>query len=372
MTAGSVDIGPVLLVAPAAPPYGGMALQATLLEECLRRDGIPTSFFASNFLLPTWLGPFRDTPILRTFFRAILIWPYLWRETAKVEIVHILAASWLYFFLVVCPAITVARIGGKRVVLNYRGGGGGAFFARWRWVLQPFFNAASIITAPSNFLAELIQKHFRRPVALVPNIVDFSLFRFRERNSAQPKLLVTRHLEKMYDVESVVRAFQMVQARHPEASLWIAGGGVEETNLRDLVTRLDLRSVRFLGHVAHRDLARIYDECDIFINASRVDNFPGALLEASAAGLPVVSTGAGGIPFIYEHRKSALLSAPGDWQALAASVEELLQSPALTAELSVKGSIQARQCDWTQVRTALYQAYGASADQHPARIATLA
>ena len=65
--------------------------------------------------------------------------------------------------------------------------------------------------------------------------------------------------------------------------------------------------MRFLGYVDRQKLPAIYSECDILLNASRVDNFPGSLLDASAAGLAVVSTNAGGIPFIYTDGENALL-----------------------------------------------------------------
>ena len=324
----------VLLIAPAPPPYGGMALQAGLVDKFLRRDGLSVILFPSNFSLPIWLGPLRRIPGLRTLFRAVLIWMKLWRQMQQVEVVHVLAASWLYFFLVVCPAITVGRIRKKRIILNYRGGGAEQFFHRFGWAVRPFFHAASVVTAPSDFLADLIRQSFQRSVEIVPNIVDFSIFRYRQRTRSQPKLLVTRHLEKIYDIESVLRAFRIIQQHHPEATLWIAGTGREEGHLRNLVPALGLRNIEFLGHVAQGDLPAICDQCDIFINASRVDNFPGALLEASAAGLPIVSTCAGGIPFLYEHGKNALLSEPGDWQRLAAAVEEVLASPSLAMKLS--------------------------------------
>ena len=88
----------------------------------------------------------------------------------------------------------------------------------------------------------------------------------------------------MYDIEAVLQAFRSVQRWHPAASLWIAGTGSEEARLRQLVATWELANVRFLGEMPHKELPAIYDECDVYLNASRVDNFPGALLEASAAG----------------------------------------------------------------------------------------
>jgi glycosyltransferase involved in cell wall biosynthesis len=361
----------VLLVAPAAPPYGGMALQGRLLVQLLRQDGNAVVFFPTNFSLPEWLGPVARVPGLRTLLRSALIGPKLWREMRHVKVVHVMAASWLYFFVIVCPTVFVGRVQGKRVVLNYRGGGAKRFFDWFGWALAPFFKSANAVTAPSRFLAGMIGSYFHVPVAVVPNILDVSRFRYRRRAEIQPRLLVSRHLEKMYDLESVLRAFQIVQKNHREASLCIAGTGSQEATLRTMAAALQLENVEFLGQVAHEDMPAICDQCDIFVNASRVDNFPGALLEASAAGLPIVSTCAGGIPFMYEHEKNALLLEPGDWQGLAKGIERVLASPSLATKLSMEGAALAQECDWNGVRIPLYAAYGMSPNPDFEKIASV-
>jgi len=352
------ESGRVLIVAPAAPPYGGMALQARQLTNLLRGDGVPVDFFPSNFSLPNGLRFAGRIPGLRTAARVLLIWPKLWNSLRHVAVVHIFAASWWYFFLVVYPAVVLGRLRGKTVVLNYRGGEAQRFFRWFRWAASPAFRLAGVISAPSEFLGGMIRKHFRVPVIVVPNILDSATFAFRSRSRVQPRILVTRHLEPPYDVESVLRAFALVQESYPEASLWIAGSGSQEGYLRGLTAAWNLHNVRFLGNVPHAELPAIYDQCDIYLNASRVDNFPGALIEASAAGLVVVSTAAGGIPFIYDNGKTALLAEPGDWRELGAAVQKVLTSPALAVDLSTAALALVRACDWNEVRKALYQAYG--------------
>jgi glycosyltransferase involved in cell wall biosynthesis len=348
----------ILLVAPSPPPYGGMALQARLLEKLLQADGVSVAFFPSNFPFPRWFGPVSRVPGLRTLLRFAMIWVKLCRAIRQVEVIHVLAASWLYFFLTVGPAVLMGRILRKRVVLNYRGGEANDFFRRYRRFVTPVFKLADVITVPSAFLAEAIWNHLALPVVIVPNILDFSVFKFRERRTFHPKLLVTRHLEKIYDVESVLKAFKIVQETYPESSLWIAGSGSEEAVLRSLVSQWRLQNVTFLGHVAHSDLPGIYDQCDILLNGSRVDNFPGALLEASAAGLVVVSTNAGGIPFIYKNGKDAMLVSPGDWEGLGRAVQKVLLDSALASDLTRAAAAVARNCEWTEVRKRLYTVCG--------------
>ncbi len=364
--------GRVLLIAPAPPPYGGMALQAIKLERLLRRDGLDVALFPSNF---SFKGPLRllgRIPGVRTSVRALSIWVKLWRQMRDVDTVHILAASWLYFFLVVCPAVIVGRLRRRKIVLNYRGGDAKPFFRTWGWAVRPIFTLATVVTAPSEFLAALIHDRFRISVGIVPNILDTSAFRYRRRDSIQPKMLVARHLEKMYDIETVLKAFRGVQQNRPDASLWIAGTGSEEQRLRKLVSQWGLHNIRFLGQIPHEELPAIYDQCDILVNASLADNFPGALLEASAAGLVIVSTSPGGIPFIYRNGETALLVEPGDWQGLANAVESILERPSMGLQLAAAATRLAESCDWTHVRRALYAAYGFPIESAESQLTRLA
>ncbi len=350
----------VLLVAPLPPPYGGMALQARKLEKLLRAEGHAVTFVPANYPLSGLLRAFERLPALRTAAKSVAIWRALWRLTPAVEIVHVFAASWLYFFLVVWPAVFVGRRCGKRVVLNYRGGAGRRFFRACGWLVRPVFKRATVVTAPSRFLGEAISSRFGVEVSIVPNILDSESFPYREREAIRPRLLVTRHLEAIYDNETALKAFRAVQERYPDATLWIAGTGSEEARLRELVAAWGLKGVRFLGHVSHQDLPAIYDQCDILLNASQVDNFPGSLLEGAAAGLVVVSTCAGGIPAIFRNGRDALLVEPGDWEGLAAAVRKVLESQSLAAKLTRSASELTRACHWSEVRRRLYEAYGIS------------
>lgn len=348
----------VLLIGPKVPPYGGMALQAHLMQELMNGEGVSAAFLASNLDFPKRLQFCERLRGARPFLRSAVFCRELWKMLGRTEVVHILACSWLYFFVIVCPALSISRLRGKRVILNYRGGEADHFLRWYGFVLKPFFRMAHVVTAPSQFLVTVLGKRIGVPVRIVPNIVNFDRFRYRERKPLQPKMIVTRHLLKLYDIESVVRAFGEVQSRYAEASLLIVGTGDQESYLRNLVSSLELKNVVFRGYVPQRDLPAVYDQCDILLNASRADNFPGSLVEAGAAGLVVVSTGVGGIPYIFENGKSALLVEPGDWKGLAAGVLRVLEDPNLASSLAAEALQQCRKYDWTNVRRLLYPIYG--------------
>ena len=347
----------VLLVAPVAPPYGGMQLQATLLANLLGQEGVRVVHIPSNPRFSKRLAFMERVRGVRPFARALVFCHHLWRALPEVDVVHVMAASWLYFFLVVYPALYLARLRRVRVVLNYRGGEADLFLHRLGLIANPAFRMANLVTAPSDFLKTVLERRTGVPVEVIPNIVSLAEFRFRDRSRFRPVMLVTRHLEKMYDVATVIGAFSRVQKRWVEATLWVAGVGGEESALRSLVSKRGISGVRFLGHVPHEDLAAVYDQCDICLNASRVDNFPGALLEASACGLVVISTGAGGIPYIYRNEHSALLVNPGDEVALADAVERILRDPSLGHRLAKGGAELVRGFEWARIRSGLFRTY---------------
>ncbi len=355
----------VLLIAPQIPPYGGMALQAELLVKLLKQDGIAVTFLASNLDFPPSIRFLEDTRGLRAIFRIMLFLSRLWRRLADAQVVHIFACSWLYFFAVVCPAVLVSRVRGRRIVLNYRGGAADDFLRKYRVLAKPLFRMADMVTAPSSFLVDVLGKHTGVPVQIVPNIVDLESFRYRERKPVRPRMVVTRRLEKLYDVECVIRCFAEVQLQYPDASLDIAGTGDQEDRLRRLVAELKLRNVEFLGYVQHDGLPALHERCDILLNASHADNFPASLMEGAASGLVVISTNVGGIPYLFEHEKSALLFSPGDYREMARAVCRVLRDTTLASQLAREAERRCRPFEWDRVRHLLYRAYGLEASPQP-------
>jgi len=348
----------VLLIGPKVPPYGGMALQGRLMQELMTKDGISVAFLPSNLPFPKALEFCDRIRGARPFLRSAVFCYQLWKMLHQTEVVHILACSWLYFFVIACPAIVISRLRGKRVILNYRGGEADHFFRWYALPLKPFFRMAHVVTAPSKFLVEVISRRIGVPVEIVPNIVNFRSFVYRERKPVKPKMIVTRHLLKLYDIESVIRAFGKVQNRYADASLLIVGTGDQEKYLKGLVAELKLQNVQFLGYVPQQDLPALYEQCDIMLNASRADNFPGSLMEGAASGLVVVSTGVGGIPYIFENGASAILVEPGDWTALAEGALRVLEDPGFASRLTKEALQQCRRYDWQNVRQLLYPIYG--------------
>jgi glycosyltransferase involved in cell wall biosynthesis len=287
----------------------------------------------------------------------VAFWRQLPPALCGADVVHVLGASHLYFFLCTAPAVWMARRRGARVVLNYRGGAAREFFARWPRLVARVAAMADAVIVPSPFLVDVFAR-LGIEADVVPNVLDLDRFRFRRRVPLGPRLLVTRNLEPIYDVETALRAAARIRALRPDVTVTCAGDGSLRSELERTARTLGLERVRFIGSVPHAEMPRLYDGADILLNPSKVDNSPNSILEALAAGVPVVTTDVGGVRHLVRHEDSALLvpaHAPG---AMADAVVRLLDDAALATRLAETGRRAVDRFAWPAVRERLYRAYG--------------
>ena len=192
------------------------------------------------------------------------------------------------------------------------------------------------------------------------NFVELDGIRFRERTAASPAFLSNRNLEPLYNVACVVRAFAAIQAEHPDASLVIAGDGSQRAAIEQLVRNLGVRHVTLVGKIAPERMGELYDAADVYLNAPNIDNMPNSVIEAFAAGVPVVSSDAGGIPYVVTHEVTGLLSPCDDDVALAANAVRVLRSPALASGMAARAHEECmRRYVWPAVSTRWAQLYRA-------------
>ena len=324
-----------------------MAVQAEKLAGALEQHGWHVQRVAVNQPMGRATAWAAGIPFVRTAVRTVLFLRALDRALNHCETVYLLSGFFGYFFWVSAPAILLARARRKRIFLSARGGEAGRFFQRYRALVRPFVRLLDGVTAPSGFLQREFNHAFHLPVRIVPNIADLNQFRFRDRLPLRPRLVCPRNLEAMYNVGCVVRAFALVKRAFPEARLGIAGDGPERPGLERLCRELGIaEAVSFLGQVPHDRMQDVYESYDILVNSSSVDNTPGVILEAFAAGLPVVSTSTGGIPFLIQHNVNGLLVEKDNERQLADAVIQLLNDPPLAVRLAAEGWNRCR--DWSR------------------------
>jgi glycosyltransferase involved in cell wall biosynthesis len=107
--------------------------------------------------------------------------------------------------------------------------------------------------------------------------------------------------------------------------------------------------VEFPGFLDLQAKIAVFARHDLFLNTNQVDNTPVTVLEAAAAGLPIVATAAGGLPHLLADGKEAMLTPVGDAAALAAAVERLLGDGDLHRRISAGGRAVAERSSWPAV-----------------------
>jgi glycosyltransferase involved in cell wall biosynthesis len=347
----------VAIVAPSMRILGGQAVQAERLVRAWDGDPDVTAWLVPiNPMPPGVFAPLVNIKFLRTLATELTYLPLLLRELRRADVVHVFSASYFSFLLAPLPAVGVAAFLRKPVVMNYRSGEAPDHLRRSA-VARRVLRMVDRNAVPSKFLQQVFAQ-FGIDSEVIPNIVDVDRFAFRTRDPLRPNVLSTRNFEPLYNVACTLRAFRLVQDRHPEATLTLVGAGSQDDTLRRLAGTLGLRHVRFKGRVPPADIWRYYAEADIYLQTPDIDNMPASVLEAFASGCAVVATNAGGVPAILSDGVHGLLVDCDDHEAAASRILDLLANPALAARLTRAARASCDQYQWTAVRArwvALYR-----------------
>lgn len=325
----------ILLVGPSLDILGGQAVQlARLLERFHGSPGVQVDFLPVNPRLPGPLRALQRMKYVRTVTTSVAYVAALFRRVPRYDVVHAFSASYYSYLLAPFPALVVAKVYGKRAVLNYHSGEADDHLTNWRRTAVPTMRRfADAIVVPSGYLVDVFGRH-GLPAHPVFNFVDVERLPYRPRDVLRPVFFSNRNLEPLYNVRCTLQAFALVQREVPDARLILAGDGSQRRVLEAQVREQGLRNVTFVGRVPPDQMGRLYDDADVYLNSSDIDNMPLSIIEAYAAGIPVVTTDAGGIPYIVRDEETGLMVPRGDARALANAALRLLREPGLARRLS--------------------------------------
>ena len=219
-----------------------------------------------------------------------------------------------------------------------------------RWATR-MLSRADVVVAPSLYLASEVAS--AREIEVIPNVFDLDSIPFRARRHAAPRLLWMRTFHSIYDPLTALDVIARVRDDLPGATLTMAGQDTGlERDCRERARQLGLGdTVRFPGFLEPAAKFRALREHDVFLNTNLVDNTPVGMLEAMAAGMPIVAASVGGIPYLVDDGVTGLLCGAGDAEAMAGAVIRLVNDPDLVERLSTSGRTVAEQSEWSSVRS---------------------
>lgn len=230
------------------------------------------------------------------------------------------------------------------------------FSKDWIDLERSIYGNARMVFATSNFAARSLMSHYScapGKVACVYSGINVESG-FRPGGEATVRGKNILFVGIGWDIKGgpdLVEAFRMVRKSHPDARLTIVGSS----------PRLRLPGCEVAGLVSPERVKEYYREASVFCLPSRMDRSPVAVVEASAWGLPVVSTFIGGIPDRVLDGKTGYLVEPGDVQALAAALTRLLDDPVAAGGMGEAGCRFVRErFSWEEVGTLIHEAIAAT------------
>jgi glycosyltransferase involved in cell wall biosynthesis len=259
----------------------------------------------------------------------------------RVRLVHVHTASGASFMRKAI-AVLMSRVARRPVVLHVHGGGfegqfgGSGVRARLRerltvWCLE---NSDTVVALTKSWAATLERRAKIRRLRVIPNTPDLTEVRQRNGRGERRLLLYLGHLERFKGLFELVDAVALLRSRHPDLQLVLAGVGPAADDLRHHAESLGLPALEFAGWVETEEKARLLAEATCLVLPSHQEALPLVVLEAMAAGVPVVATNVGGIPETIRDGVDGLLVPPGDAETLASALSRILDEPELAQRLS--------------------------------------
>jgi glycosyltransferase involved in cell wall biosynthesis len=224
-------------------------------------------------------------------------------------------------------------------------------FSLLRWTQRRVVRSVDHVLTPSLYLKKLAVG-WGAPesrVRVVLNALDAPEI---PRDAAQFPLPVPEDSFKLITVARLVphkgvdRIVNVV-AKLPGASLVVVGDGQELDNLKAQARQLGVGDrVAFTGRLAHEDVMRLLSRCDLFVLNTEYEGLPHSILEAFAAGLPVVATDICGNPEVIEHGRNGFLVPVRDDAALGARVREIMENPDMRAAFAQRSQAKLKDFSW--------------------------
>lgn len=222
------------------------------------------------------------------------------------------------------------------------------------------YRNAAVCIGASRAIGEYFKEIGCKNIKIVPNGIDLKRFENLDRQKSRQKLglhdefvvMTVARLEKVKGINYLIEAGARSELRRrSDLLILIIGDGSERKNLESLVEKLDLKEkVKFLGEIPNEKIPEYLAAADCFVLPSLREGFGIVILEAQAAGVPVIGSAVGGILDLIEDGKTGLLVTPKNPQAIAEAINKIysgLKFPQINLE----------KYNWQNIADKVYQIY---------------
>ena len=329
----------ILLISNFEEGVGGISVQVSVLRDKLRGEGYTCDILSTK----------------GSTAKRIKTTLALLSKGRKYDVFHIHACS-DRGFLPAILGINIGRLLKKRIVLTFHGGGAEGFFKRKQGLVKRYLSRTSANIVLSGFIGRVFDQ-YGIPYTVIPNMLESDDSAFRARTEIKPKFIGIRSFTETYNIKCTLKAFDAVLKKYPDASLTLLGDGPLRAELEQYVSDHRLQNVTFVGQVPNTEIYRYLNDADIMVSSSRFDNMPVSVLEGFKAGLLVISSNVGGVPYMIEDGKNGLLFDSDNDAQMAGKMIAAVEHP----EASLRMIENARHClddyKWENCRGKLLALY---------------
>ncbi|HEX6139931.1 MAG TPA: glycosyltransferase family 4 protein [Candidatus Limnocylindria bacterium] len=208
--------------------------------------------------------------------------------------------------------------------------------------------------AVSGAARHFISRYFPGDYRIIPNGVDLDRYAdaepFEELRDGTINILFVGRFEERKGLIHLIKAYNRLRKRHVDARLLVIGSGPKAREYRRYVGLRQIRDVEWLGRVSDEAKARYFASADIFCSpATGQESFGIVLLEAMAAGVPIVASDIHGYKNVMQRGVQGLLVEPRNHRALAAALYKLATDAELRHQMGEAGRARAPEYDWEHV-----------------------
>ena len=220
------------------------------------------------------------------------------------------------------------------------------------------YRNAVLCIGASRAIGEYFKEIGCKNIEIIPNGIDLERFKGLDRKSHDGFVVMTiARLEKVKGIEYLIGAFARLSLPR-RLSLVIIGDGSERKNLENLVKKLNLEErVEFLGEIPNERIPEYLAGADCFVLPSLKEGFGIAVLEAMAAGVPVIASRVGGILDIIEDGKTGLLIEPGNPEEIAKAISKIYQDSVLREQLINNAIAELKRYNWKNMAERVFKIY---------------
>ncbi len=234
------------------------------------------------------------------------------------------------------PASRLYRIGGRKLA-------------------EPYFHKLHGLIAVSEPVRADISRVFPGNYQIIPNGIQVDDYAkqvapFPHLQDGMINLLFVGRLEKRKGLRYLLAAYSRLKWDWPNLRLLVVGPGSPDEDSYRIMSERNLQDVVFVGSVSDEEKARYYKSADIYCSpATGGESFGIVLLEAMAAGKPIVASSIEGYASVITHGKDGLLAPPKNDEALAEAIAALLKDPGLRRTLIANAERKADEFRWERV-----------------------